>query len=250
MALIQYGALVSAIKGSINGTTFSNNSAGTITKNRLTGRRSLTTSQSGALSFSKIITIAWNDLTPLQKLDFNNYASLHIFVDRYGVTKTLNGFQWFKILCYNSYYFTGNLITSPPAYSTSPVLPSFSLTLGVTKIQLDWSIPIDTGTTNIFMFSTPPIRATSNLFLSAYRLTSLNGLDVSSSFDFTSKWEQTHGLNYASIASDAKLNINVLVVPVNAVSFVSGLGVSNFGSINTFGVGIGSMAIETTFVVG
>lgn len=249
MALIQLGTIVSNIKGSIGGTTFSSTRAGTVAKRRLTGKRLLSSSASNALSTSKLITTSWNGLTASEQNEFNSYALVNAFIDRYGLTKQLTGFQWFKQLCYANYYWNSTFISVPPAYATPDALPSFDVTLTSDVITFDWSIPIDPAEVLLFMFTTPPIRSNAALPRGAYRLTDIRALDYSSSFNLTEVWNQAHGLNYASLTGSGKFNINIFVVPINKSSFVSGLGVSSSGSFTSITSGIGSMAIGSTFFV-
>lgn len=231
MALVQLGTIITNIKGSIGGTTFSNGRAGTIAKKRVTGKRQVSQSSLNALSTSKLITAAWNQLTAPLQAEFNAYALANAFTDRYGVTKQLTGFQWFKQLCYANYYWYGTGIVEPPAYATPDALPSATVFVESDGLNFSWSTPIDPANLLLFMFTTPPIKLQASLPRGAYRLTDVRSLDYSNTFNFTDVWEQAHGLNYTAIAAAAKFNINVLMVPINKNSLVSGLGVSTVGAL-------------------
>src|SRR5271156_6509103 len=111
MALIQLSGIVSNIKGSIGGTTFSSIRAGTIAKKRIVGKRLLNTSQAIAINNSLLSTFAWNNLSNANKVLFNNYALANASTDRYGITKQLTGYQWYKLLNQNSLYFTDSNLT-------------------------------------------------------------------------------------------------------------------------------------------
>jgi hypothetical protein len=249
MALVQLGTIITNIKGSISGTTFSNCRNGTVAKKRVTGKRLTTTKQADSLNTSKLITNAWNALSVLQQNDFNAYALANTFTDRYGVTKKLTGFQWFKQLSYASYYWSGTTLIIPPAHATPSALPSFTVSLNTTTMQFTWSTPIDPGTLYLLFFTSPPIKQNMLLSRSAYRLTDIRALSYGSTFNFTSAWEQAHGLTYSAIAASGKYNINVLVVPINKASFVSGNAAKGIGSFSSIPSGIGAMAIGSTFVI-
>lgn len=250
MAVVQLGVIVTNIKGSIGGTTFSNGRAGTIAKKRLTGKRVLTTKQHNALNNSKIITNAWNALSVVQQNDFNAYALANAFTDRYGVTKQLTGFQWYKQLSYAKYYWEASNLLAPPPYATPTALPSIGVALSSSSIVLNWSIPIDPTQLYLFVFTSSPIKGNSRLSRGAYRLTDIRALDYSSSFDITAAWQNAHNLSYSQTASLGKFNINVLVVPISKSSFVSGSAAAGIGSFSSIPSGIGAMAIGSSFFVG
>lgn len=231
MALVQLGTIITNIKGSIGGTTFSNGRAGTIAKKRVTGKRQVSQASLNALSTSKLLTTVWNQLSAPLQAEFNAYALANAFTDRYGVTKQLTGFQWYKQLANANYYWNGTALSEPPAYATPDALPSASVFVESDGLRFGWSTPIDPDALQLFMFTTPPIKLQAALPRGAYRLTDVRSLDYSSFFEFTEVWEQAHGLNYTEIAAAAKFNINVLMVPINKNSLVSGLGVSALGSL-------------------
>ncbi len=229
MALIQLGSIITGIKGSIGGTTFSAIRAGTVAKNRLSGKRLLTSSQSNALNTSQLITGAWNDLTNSQKVNFNDYALANTFYDRHGVVKVLTGFQWFKQLCWASYYFEGNFITSPPAYAIPIAIPLFTIDASTGLLVFTWSIPIDISNTYLFLYTSKPVKGNATYQRGAYRLTDVRSLDYSNSFDFTDAYNQAHNTNYSNILFGGSFNINVLAFVVNRTSWVSGIAGTSVG---------------------
>lgn len=230
MAIIQLGSLISNIKGSIGGVTFSNVRGGTVAKSRLTGKRIPTTSQSNALNNSKIITNAWNNLTAEQKQVFNDYALANEFTDRYGNTKSITGYAWFKMLCWASYFLDATLLTSPPAYSTPAALPALTVVCDVDSIVCTWATSINTATTGLLFYTSPPVRQGAGLVRGSLRLTDISSLDYSSSFNITTAWQNAHGLVWENLTVLGVFNIFVFAVPVKLASWVTGLGVSGVGN--------------------
>ena len=231
MALVQLSGIVSNIKGSIGGTTFSAIRAGTIAKKRVPGKRLLNTKQAIALNYSLLSTYAWVQLSNAQKIVFNNYALANASTDRYGVVKQLTGFQWFKILNQNSLYFTGSGITAPPAYGIPLPPPSFTVTLASDEIEVTWSLPIDITNYFWFCYTTPPIRGNARLQRGAYRITDVRGIDISTAFDLRPYWNEAHNLDYDAIAASGQFNINVLFFPVKISSLVGGTAQATVGSL-------------------
>ena len=229
MALIQLSGIVSNIKGSIGGTTFSNIRAGTIAKKRLTGKRLLNTKQAAAINFSLLSTVAWNQLSNTNKVLFNNYALANSSTDRYGVTKQLTGFQWFKLLNQNSLFFSGSNISSPPAYAVPSPSPTFTIDVSGATIVVNWSTAFDSTNYYLYCYTTAPLRGNARLQRGAYRLTDVRSLDVTTSFDITAEWNSVHGLAFTSLVAHGTFNFNVLLFAVSKSSLVNGTAQTSVG---------------------
>ncbi len=250
MALIQVGELFSNIKGSIGGTTFASNRSGITAKKRLVGKRLPNTKQAGALNTSVATTVAWNSLTSLQKDAFNDYALANTYTSRYGTVKLLTGYQWYKQLSQASFYFTGSQLTTPPAYSIPAALPTFTVSMNETNIVVEWSTPIDVESLYIYVYGSSPIRGNARFQRGLYKLLDTRSLDLSTVFDITEAWNVATGLDYASITPNAKFNLNILIYAIGATSFNSGIAQSATGTLVAGGMGIGSMVVGSTFIVG
>jgi len=233
MALIQTSVLVSNIKGSIGGTTFSMNRAGLTAKKRLVGKRLLNTKQAAAINFSLLSTYAWNQLSNANKILFNNYALANASTDRYGVTKQLTGYQWFKLLNQNNLYYNGSNLTSPPAHAVPLPPPTFTINTSTGRIIVTWSTPVDTTNYYYQCFSTAPLRGNARLQRGAYRLTDIRSLDVTHVFDLTDAWDTTHNLTFTAYTEETNFNFNVLIFPIKKTSLVNGTAQTAIGF--TFG---------------
>ena len=250
MARITYGTIVTNIKGSIGGTTFSTNRAGAIAKARVVGKRKLTPGQSVSLSSSMSVTNAWNELSYAEKVAFNDYALVNTFTDRFGNVKTLTGYQWYKQLAAASYYLDGTYISVPPAYSFPSALPSFEVLSQAGVLQVTWSTPIDSGVTGIYVYATPPIRGVANNQSATYRLLDTRSLDITSSFDLAAVWSQVFGIDLGSLPASSRFNVNILIMPLDKSSYVSGVAQFNTSEYTETAGGIGIMEIGSTFIIG
>jgi len=249
MARVQFGTIVTNLSGSIGGTTFSRNTSGAIAKAHLVGKRRTTSKQSVSLSNSLFITNAWVALTPAQRSDFNAYASVNTFLDRYGNVKTLSGFQWFKNLAWNQFYLDASLPVAPSPYEIAAALPSFTFSASVGVMLVEWSTPIDVVTTDVMVFATPPIRGLSDKQRSTFRQLDVRSLDKEVSFDIANSWQSVFDIDLLSLSTSSKFQVSVLIYPVNKSSFVSGSSVFANSNYSPVATGIGAMAIGYTFIV-
>lgn len=247
MALVQLSSIVTAIKGSVGGTTYSNTRSGTAVKARLTGRKSINSKQLAALNSNKAPLVAWSELSFGPKQNWNDFASVYTFTDRFGVTKVLTGLNWFVMINYNRVFFGLANDTTPPAYVVPDALPLFYVTMTATTITVEWATPIDDTTTEIMVFASAPSRSQAQYNRGKYLQLAAIQEDYTSSFDITSYWEAATGLPYAQTAGSGFVNVNVMIVPVSKSSYISGLGQTSTSQVPRGGVGF--MAIGTTFIV-
>lgn len=247
MALIQLGPLISSIKGSIGGITFSAIRAGTIVKSRLTGRKSKTQKQGISLNDSIANINQWNNLQNDDKEVWNQYAEINTLVDRYGITKILTGFNWFMLLNTSSVFLGDGFLVLPPEHQIPEAMPSYIVDALPNDLIVTTSIPINTITTGINLFTSSPQRSNALFNRGAFRLTDISGIDVSVPFSIKTAWELTHGLNYENTIANAIFNINTMIVPIDKTSYVTGTAQTANGVLNDGGIGF--WIIEDTFIV-
>ena len=247
MALVNFSALVTSVKGSVGGITFSSTRSGTAVKRRLTGRKSVSSKQLRALSLNKQSLTDWSILGFGPRQSWSDYASVYTFTDRFGVTKALTGLNWFVLVNYNRVFFGLSVVTVPPTHVLPDSLPSFFLTMDATSMVVEWSTTVDDSTTAIMVFASGPTKSQAQYNRGKYLLLGLITSDYSNSFAITSLWEDVTGLNYASTMAAGLLNVNVMIVPISKMSYISGLGQTATSQVPRSGVGY--MAIGSTFVV-
>lgn len=96
MALIQVGAGVTDIRGSIGGTTYSRSAAGLIARARRKGVNPNTPAQTSARARVSLLAEAWNStLTAQQRADWRDYAAGTPGTNKLGQTITLSGLNMF-----------------------------------------------------------------------------------------------------------------------------------------------------------
>jgi hypothetical protein len=247
MARITLGGIITDISGSIGGTTFSNNGSGLTAKNKVNGKRSRTTNQLISLNNSISIFNLWNSLSNAQKVVWNDYATAYTKVDRYGKTKTLNGYNWCLLINTAYYAINKSYLLAPPAHVLPDALPAFTLVLTATDIKVQFSIPVNTLTTGIQIFTTTPTRQNASYMRGAYKLINIGYTDYASEFSIRSAWEYAHKLNWSEISTGGNFNINALIYPISLSSYVTGTAQTN--TQTGIAEGIGAMIIDDTFIV-
>jgi hypothetical protein len=230
MALIQLGEMIANIKGSIGGTTYSMNRAGLTAKTRCVGKRVNTNKQSVSINNSNGITKLWNDLTPIQKFVWNEFAAANTYTDRFGTTKELTGFQYFKVIQTNALYFEDLTLTEPPIYSIPDALPNYTATLNSSGLVIEFDDTIDTDNVGLHLYASNCIKSMPVKRSGLLRELDIRGLDPNIGLNVTSIWDDYFGLNLIDLQEEGKFNISLSIYAVSLNSFINGTNVNNYAS--------------------
>ena len=156
MARIIYGGLVTAIKGSIGGTTFQNNAYGFTVKNKANMIRPNTvTQQIRKLIFSAAVK-NWSTMTQTGRDNWNTFAASFPQFSKHNPSAVLSGFAAFVKWHTAKYLGDGDYTFVDSAPTTTPsVLDSGTFTItnvaGVLTLHTTWAIGDESWNVNYFM---------------------------------------------------------------------------------------------------
>jgi hypothetical protein len=139
MARVQYGSYITALAGSIGGTSYQANKSGYIAraKPNFSNKNSIL-QQENKFTFNSVRTL-WLALTQAQKDAWNVYASTHTYVTVWGTNRTLSGYNWFMACNINLINCSRPTISAVPATSVPaqpPVLDYYTVNQNV--LDLGW----------------------------------------------------------------------------------------------------------------
>jgi len=95
MALVKYGALITEIKGKVNGQVFQGGNAGFVLRNKNSRPGNDSLSRSAATNLMSQVAGSWRYLSPAERLAWSTAAENWLFVNRYGETYTGSGYQMY-----------------------------------------------------------------------------------------------------------------------------------------------------------
>lgn len=97
MAILRFGLVVTGIRGSIGGTTYSANKSGAYAKAWAPAINPRTPFQSNERRVLSWVASEWRNLTGAQRTGWNTWAALlaQVQTNSLGVSYYLSGFQWF-----------------------------------------------------------------------------------------------------------------------------------------------------------
>ncbi len=188
MARVQYGSLITELKGSIGGTTFQVNSSGNVAKNKVNRVQGGYPYQIAPKFNFSYISDYWNALSVEIKSEWNAFAAAQEIIDRWGTGKFLTGYQLFLSLQSNLLLIDQPLLVSPPIFSSSVAVPVFSVTLSYTEISVTFDPSFDHTGYSLLIFASPVSRSLSLANRKSIRLVSYISSGISETIDITAAW--------------------------------------------------------------
>lgn len=125
MTKILLSAIVTDMRNSTAGTTFSKNRYGNVMKKKQTPVRQSTVFQSYWRQAQAGIAKSWRSLTEIERQSWIDGASNFPYTDKFGNVSYLSGFALYQRLNLNLYLISSSLITSCPAPVSPPAMNDF-----------------------------------------------------------------------------------------------------------------------------
>jgi len=144
MARIIYGSIITDIKGSIGGITFQKNGSGTIARLKPRKTKTNTQKQRDQQPRLKQVQAAWNLLSLVNKILWNDFAAVNNKIGLDGQEKKLTGYQWFLTINENRLLFDDSILSVPPVYEIVNPLSgvTFTFITGALRFSFNESIPL------------------------------------------------------------------------------------------------------------
>ena len=221
MAIIQLGELVSNIKGSIRGTTYQRNGAGTVMRTRGITRRYSTARQQEAHQTHLKRLGEWQNLTLTEKQAWNAYGALYDKTNKFGVTKTLNGQNWYESVNTMLELIGEALITTPPPHDLPQAIPTFTVSVVDAQLSVLFDTHVDDSTSALIIWAT---YITSRSTFSINQLRKKVAVKTSGIFNNTSillDWLDVFGVGFETILGSPDKNIIVCCETVNKTSGIT-----------------------------
>ncbi len=249
MAIVEFGALVTDIVGSVRGWTFQRNRSGNILRGKPKQKKVATVKQSAQQSELVSFIQAFQQLTPGEKLAWDAFASLNTKLNKFGETKVLTGQNWFTTVNSARDALGLSQLSAPPANLLPEAITSFDLTVDAVKIEIDQILPNSPTDTGLLITTTFPNTLTTKIQRSPFRDTKVVSSVPFNTIDLTSDWENTHLLPWPPGGVANCINIGVRLQPVRKSTGITGPAITKVSGLDFVNSGIDFMQIESTFFV-
>lgn len=249
MAIVEFGAGVVSIVGSIRGWTFQQNRSGNIIRGKPLQKKVATAKQTAQQALLVSLIQDFQQLTPGEKLAWDAFATSNTKENKFGQTKTLTGQNWFTTINAARGRLGLAQLSAPPANLLPVGITSFNLTVDATKIEISNITPDNPTDTGLFITTSFPNTLTTKLQRAPFRDTRVETGGPFGTIDLTTDWENTHSLPWPPGGFANCINIGVRLQPVRVSTGITGAAITKISGLDFVGSGIGSMEIESTFVV-
>jgi len=209
MAIIKFGQIIAEARGSLAGTVFSRNTAGSYMRQKISPVQPQTPAQLGVRALLTTVSQAWRGITSLQRLAWVTVAETFTNINVFGDNVPLTGFGLFVKLNRDLQTIGNPIISDPPlqqavvGFDTLSLVVDNSEIVDDDKVQILFS-PDVPGDQQAVVYMTAPLSPGINFVDSEYRKIAVMGLGQTSPFTL----------------GDAYIAKFGLVPPVGAKSFV------------------------------
>jgi hypothetical protein len=138
----------------------------------------------------------WNNLSAGFKPLWNDFASQHPHVDKFGTTRTLSGFNYFTLINSNLLRIGSPIRQLPPPFQLPVAIRNTELELDPGFIRLGYEMVTFPEETMLFLFTTPPTSRLLPSVRSLLRFTRIIEAKESQDLNITDDYNQTHGFTW------------------------------------------------------
>lgn len=215
MALVKFGMVVSDIRGSVGGVTFSRNSSGAVARKRTAGVNPNTVAQQAVRGLFNDVAQAWRNLSSANQDTWITQAPNYTRVNRLGETVSYTGQQLFNHL-------NGQLLQLGQAVvdvAIPPLSIEVATAASVVAVQTTDDIVINglasTGGDDIIAVYATPAMSAGRRFTSKsmYRLIQIKPASTASgNLDVTTAYENIYGVTPTDMFEGSKVFFRLLRV--------------------------------------
>lgn len=170
-ALIKFSALVSDMRGKLNGSVMAKNKGGNYMRNKTTPVNPQSQFQQLTRARFGGVSSGWRSLSDIEVTKWNEAAKSFPYTDIFGDSRLLNGIQLFTKLNANLKIANSpQLVDAPsPRGVVSPTITSLSAVIANTSLDIALNIPTTQEPTNIVIEATQPLPSGIRFFKNRFR---------------------------------------------------------------------------------
>jgi hypothetical protein len=214
MARVTYGSLVTALAGSIGGTTFQLNNSGNIARSKAHTSTTNSNFQSSHQNLLVQLVAKWPTLTSAYKAQWNALAASGARTNVWGESKVITGYQYF--IAYNLYYYTvhSSFVSIHATKIIPPSISQFTLSATPTTFDLVWTVPPPLHSGIILIYATPPLRQNNIKLRRAVFFLKQQGAFSTTSISILSEYVTEFNLDWNELVTSGNCCIIVRVLQI------------------------------------
>jgi hypothetical protein len=221
MARILFGGGVSAMRGSVGGLTFQNNTSGNIVRSRPHTSRASTPKQTTAHVALGQLLYQWQQITGEQQESWNMYAATWTKINKFGQVKRLSGANWFTAANFMRIQMELSILSSPPAHTLPQPPPEFFMSYDATHLYFNSISVFDYVNNSLILWSCTPTRTNTLSINQIRKQVVIWNAAPANPVDITSLWELATGISWAPTTVFPNANIFYCLQSVSKASGIT-----------------------------
>lgn len=199
--LAQLGPLVTALAGSMGGTTFQRHPVGTLIRVRPLPTRRRTQYTNGPRSMTAYLDTAWRTISPSVQTDWQTAADALTWTNKFGEVIRGLGYWLFILVNQHRRTYDTTLITAPGTIDPIGAIADFAAdyNAGSGHLELDWSSGNVPGAERWLIYATPPqsmgrlVPGQRFRYITQLPATTGAGIDIAAAYEarFNVSWADT-----------------------------------------------------------
>jgi len=156
MALVKWSAMVSEVKGKLNGTIFSNPTYGAQMRNRRSCKGHPSNVWGAQQSLLGVVASEWKDLTPTQQQSFLDKVAEYPYINKFGDSVTPSAYQLYCTLNLNRRAVGAGQLTTCLSPNSEANFGAVAMQVGATgELEMTFTNPANANIYAIYYVSPP-----------------------------------------------------------------------------------------------
>jgi len=224
MAVINYSGLIDSIKGKMQGTVFQKGSTRHIIRNKGSVHKTNSFEQQQKHQILQAKHKAWQNLSASDKQSWRDYAALYDLTDKFGVSRTISGHNWFCSANCNLDIIGQSNLTTAPSHDVPADVPTYTATVGTSELKIYFPNATDFSTDQLVIMATPKINNGTMNFFGKLRILSTNDSVSASASNILldTLYEQLFGYTIPFPENSGAFSVGFALFRINKNSGVAG----------------------------
>ena len=191
MARVQYGTIVTELKGKVAGQVFQRGSTGFVLRNKNSRKGSDSLIRSASARLLTRVSSSWRDLTDEERTQWSGGAVNWPFVDKFGVPYTGSGYQYYMAFNRNRLQIGLAMVTAPVSPVSGNIAGELVFSPSTSSLVVTWE-ELPGVDSSYIVYATAPYPASRKFFTRPYYFMDFD-TDQATGLVFLNKWVSLFG---------------------------------------------------------
>lgn len=221
MASIQYSALVTDIKGKIQGSVFQKGSTRNIIRNKGATMRKSQPSQQLVHQKLQDLRREWSLRSLAEKSSWNAFAATYQRTDKFGTLRSISGYNFFVSINSNRLQLGLTVLASAPVYVAPAAVPTSFLYLNEFSMGINFATPIDFSQDQLIIYASDQMKVGTLNYWNKLRYIKTMTVAGTMGFNINNEWSTLYGKSWPPVGGAGNFDIGVGLFRININSGIA-----------------------------